>query len=132
MPISYRIDRAAGVVHVTFRGRVTIDEFRTEYAALFADPNFRRDMHRITDTREITELPRLDELRAFASVIAASRLNEPEGIRRAVIVGSAAAYGVGRQYQVFLGLSGAEIELLHDDAEVAAWLASLPRARSGA
>ena len=126
MPISYRIDSAAGVVHVTFRGRVTIEEFRTQYAVLAADPQFRPTMHRLSDARELTELPSLDELRAFAGVIAAARQRELDGVKRAVIVGSAAAYGVGRQYQVFMGLSGAPIDLLHGDAEVAAWLAALP------
>src|SRR5262245_47108319 len=63
MPISYRIDSDGSVVHVTFRGRVTIAEFRAHRAALTSDPAFRISMHRLTDVRELAELPSMDDLR---------------------------------------------------------------------
>jgi hypothetical protein len=125
MPISYQIDSAAGVVHVGFRGRVTIDEFRAHRAALTSDPLFRVSMHRLTDVRELTELPRMDDLREFAAVSADARRNEPAGVRRGVIVGSPSAYGAIRQYQTFLWLTGYSVDILAGDSEANAWLAGL-------
>jgi hypothetical protein len=126
VPITYRIDSAAGVVHVTFSGRVTVEEFRSQRAALSQDPMFRPEMHRISDARDMTELPSLDELRSFAGVMSAVRLQENAQGRSAVIVGSPGAYGAGRQYQTLLWLAGMSVDILTSDEEASAWLAALP------
>jgi hypothetical protein len=125
MPISYQIDSVSGVVNVSFRGRVTIDEFRAQRAALTSDPLFRSSMHRLTDVRDLTELPRMEDLREFAAVSAEARRKEPAGVRRGVIVGSPSAYGAIRQYQTFLWLAGYSVDILASDAEAKAWLAGL-------
>src|SRR5438874_9797024 len=125
MPISYRIDDGGDVVHVSFRGRVTIEEFRDNRATLMSDPRFRPSMHRLTDVRELTELPSTHELRALALLAGEARQGEPEGVRRGVLVGSRAEYGVIRQYQAFLWNIGASVDVLSSDAEADAWLKAL-------
>jgi hypothetical protein len=131
LPISYRIDDAGNVVHVSFRGLVTVDQFRAHRAALTGDRAFRPSMHRLTDVRELTELPSMDDLRDLAHVSGDARKREPEGVRRGVIVGSPAAYGAIRQYQAFLWFSGLSVDILAGNEEVQAWLAGLPAEQTG-
>jgi hypothetical protein len=132
VPITYRIDADSGVVHVTFQGRVTVDEFREHRKSLVGDAAFRPSMHRLTDVRELTALPSTDELRSLAEVGAEARRNEPAGVRRGVIVSSPAAYGIVRQYQAFLEFAGRSVDILASDEEVRMWIAGLPvRTESG-
>jgi hypothetical protein len=126
LPITYRIDADLGVVHVTFQGRVTVDEFRAHRKSLVGDSAFRPWMHRLTDLRELAALPSTDELRSLAEVGAEARRTEPDGVRRGVIVSSPAAYGVVRQYQAFLEFAGRTVDILASDDEVRVWLAGLP------
>jgi hypothetical protein len=126
MPIGYEIDPRAGVVHVTFRGEVTIAEFRAHRAALTSDAQFDPGMHRLTDIRELTGLPSTEELREFASIAGEARRREPPGVQRGVIVGSPTAYGVIRQYQTFLSLAGFSVDILASDDAARSWLATLP------
>jgi hypothetical protein len=126
VPISYRIDTTNGVVHVKFSGRVTVQEFRANRAALQGDPHFLSGMHRLTDLRELTDLPSMDELRDLAQVVTEARRREPEGVRRGVVVGSPAAYGAIRQYQAFLWMANLTVDILSSDEEAGDWLAGLP------
>jgi hypothetical protein len=126
VPISYRIDALHGVVHVAFHGRVTLQEFRANRAALMSDPQFSPAMHRLTDLRELTDLPSMDELRDLAHVVTEARKREPEGVRRGVLVGSPAAYGAIRQYQAFLWMANLTVDILSSDEEARTWLAGLP------
>jgi hypothetical protein len=126
MPISYRVDDAAGVIRYHFEGRLTIEEFRQTRVALDADPRYRPHLHRLTDIRELTALPSIDEMREFARISATLHQFEPPTVRRGVIVASSVAYGVVRQYQTFLSLAGYDVDILVGDAEAAQWLAGLP------
>jgi hypothetical protein len=130
MPISYRLDAAQGVIRITFSGRVTVDEFRQSRGGIGNDPGFRPEMHRLTDVRDLTELPGLDELRELARVAAIAQQHEPRTVRRGVIVASQVTYGVVRQYQTFLSLAGYEVDILVGDAEAERWLAGLPAVRT--
>jgi hypothetical protein len=129
VPTDYRIDSEAGVMHVRFIGHVTMDEFVSLRSAATSDPQFHPGLHRLTDVRALTELPSIDELRGFAEGSAALRAAEPPGVRRAVLVESPAAFGVSRQYQAFLWLTGGEVDILASEAEAATWLAGLPAAK---
>jgi hypothetical protein len=126
MPISYRVDEAAGVIRYHFEGRLTIEEFRRTRAALDADPAYRPYLHRLTDIRDLTALPGIDEMRELARIAATLHQFEPPTVRRGVIVSSPVAYGVVRQYQTFLSLAGYEVDILVGDAETEQWLAGLP------
>jgi hypothetical protein len=126
VPISYRIDVANNVVHVKFAGRVTVEEFRSHRKALVGDAAFKPSMHRLTDVRELTALPSTEELRSLAEVGTEARRKEPDDVRRGVVVGSPAAYGVIRQYQAFLEFAGRTVDILTGAEEVRTWLAGLP------
>ena len=125
MPISYRIDVVGGIVHVAFTGQVTVAEFHAHRARLTSDPEFRASMHRLTDVRGLTALPTMNELRELALLTTAARRREPPHVRRGVIVGTRAGYGVIRQYQAFVADAGYAVDLLSSDEEVAGWLAAL-------
>lgn len=129
MPITYRVDVAAGVVLAEFIGKVTVEEFRQVRADIMAEPGFQHGLHRLTDVRKLTELPGVDELRELASAAAVLQQQEPITVRRGVIVESRVAYGVVRQYQTFLSLAGFEVDILVGSAEAERWLAGLPAVR---
>ena len=126
MPISYDIDQQRGVIFVTFSGRVTVQEFAAQRAAVLSDPRYHEALHRLTDVRDLAELPATEQLREFARVAATAQREEPPGVRRGLVVGSPVTYGVARQYQAFLSSAGFEVDILAGDAEAELWLAGLP------
>jgi hypothetical protein len=110
-----------------FKGKVTLDDLRRARAELDRHPDFRPSMHLLTDIRELSELPTMNQLQDFARVAAEARRREHESVRRGVIVGSTAAYGVARQYITFLMLNNINADVLAGDAEAETWIAGLPQ-----
>jgi hypothetical protein len=127
MPVTLAPDVSLGIVRVSLTGKVTLDDLRRARVNLDRHPDYRPTMHLLTDIRGLSELPSMTELQSFAHVAAAARRREHESVRRGVIVGSTAAYGVARQYITFLMLNNVEADVLAGDPEAELWIAGLPQ-----
>jgi hypothetical protein len=118
MPASYRIDTAAGVVFVTFHGRVTDQDMLEGQRQLAGDPAFRPTMRQCVDARGVTDL---SITAAGVRELAKGSIFAP-GSRRAIIAGSETTYGYGRMFQILRDASGDEVRVFRTVEAAHRWL----------
>lgn len=119
MPISYRVRDDADVVEVVFAGRVTASDFQTYFRESLADPRVRSDMHRLADTRPVTEFPDSNEVRDVGRIL---RDRPLEGtVRFAVIATSQMGRGIAMMIAGYAGF-GERIQVFSDEELALRWL----------
>src|SRR5205085_328644 len=106
MPIEYRIDTRRGLVVATAHGTLTDEDVFGYQREVWSRPDVAGydelvDMSRV----ERIVLPAADRVRELAAVSAA--MDDPApGARFAIYAPTDLAFGLGRMYEVYRGLSG--------------------------
>jgi hypothetical protein len=121
VPISYQIDKKAGLIRTKCWGKVLIDEIRDHFQTLAKDPKLVDRLDVLLDLRGMTYLPTADEFRE-ASIIM-SRV--PATLRfgaGAIIAQRDALYGMSRMYSVFAEQFFREISVFRSAPEAQEWL----------
>jgi len=121
MPITFRIDRDAGIVRTRISGQFSAAEVTAYRDQLFSDPDYHPGMLGFVDCREVEALPSADTLQLLALEI--TRRQEAVGATRvAVVVASEAAYGLMRMYEVYTAATVIKVKAFRDEAGALAWL----------
>ena len=127
MPLSYRIDRAARLIHVKGSGRMTVSEMETVAAAIVHDPLFEKGLDVMSDMRELTTAPSTDDARHASLVI--EQLSAAGLGRIATVAVAASTYGMVQLIGNLATRFGAEAEVFNTPEEALAWLAEAPSER---
>jgi len=123
MPLTFRIDRDAGIVQTKVSGQFTAEEVTAYRDRLLSDPDYRPGMLGFVDCREVESLPSTSTLQLLALEI--TRRQEAVGPTRvAVVVASEAAYGLMRMYEVYTASTPIRIKTFREEAEALSWLMS--------
>ncbi len=120
MPISYEVDEELDVVLVTWRGDVTVDDYRAHLRAMLQDPDALRSARCLTDVSQANILMSGAQLNAVGNAEAIPRL-AGRTWKTAVVVSSAVNYGVARQYQILSESEGSDSVFRNREAALA-WL----------
>jgi hypothetical protein len=121
MPVTYQIDRVAGLIRTKCSGDVVIDEVLDHFQALARDPNRPDRLDVFLDLRELTSSPSADEIREASNAVA--RL--PAAVRFgacAIVAQRDALYGMSRMFGVFVEQFFSEINVFRSASEAEAWL----------
>ena len=121
MPITFQIDRGAGVVRTKLSGQFSAAEVTAYRDQLLSDPDYRPGMLGFVDCREIESLPSADTLQLLALEIA-RRQDAVGATRVAVVVASEAAYGLMRMYEVYTAATSIKVKVFREEATALAWL----------
>jgi len=122
MPIVFRIDSAASTVRVTVRGRVTPDEVLQYRRDLVADPAFRKGMNLLIDASDVdTSAITKPALEAIAEDLGTMGVAFGP-VRMAIVVGTPAAYGLARMYEVLTEGAPLLVRAFRDESEAAEWI----------
>lgn len=100
MPIQYTIDHQAGFIVETWTGSITIQDLRTYWTTLLADPEVLRLRCTLVDLREAEIAFRGAEMDELVRVLVEPTLHGLDW-RTAIVIAHAVHYGLSRQYQVF-------------------------------
>ena len=121
MPADYVIDAHRRTVFSRGWGRVTNDELLGNQNVLRADPAFDPSFRQLYDFTGVTEIA------VTRDVFPTLRARDPfaAGTRQAIVVGSHAAFGLGRMYELLNDLAEEEFRVFVDLAEARAWLGGL-------
>jgi len=121
MPITFQIDRDAGIVRTRLSGQFSAPEVTAYRDRLLSDPDYRPGMLGFVDCREIESLPSADALQLLALEIT-RRQNTVGTTRVAVVVASEAAYGLMRMYEVYTAATSIKVKVFREEAEALSWL----------
>ena len=118
VPLTYRIDSAAGMLFVTGSGIISQDERMGTMKAWMSDPAFRPGMNTLCDFSESLSAPTLTELqeligfiRQHAAAIGRKKL--------ALITSRPLTFGAARQFEVLA--DGAPLDIQVFSTREAAW-----------
>lgn len=100
MPISYTIDRAAGVILEVWQGEVTAADLRRYWNAYLADPDVLALRRTLVDLRRADIRFSGGELSDLVSVVVIPALKGRDW-KTAIVVERQVQFGVSRQYHVF-------------------------------
>lgn len=125
VPVSYRLDPAAGIVRVEVSGRPGFDEETGIYRLFRRDPAYRPGMPILVDDRGREAAADLAEVRALGDVVRHSPANLT-GIRCALLVASDLQYGMSRVWAARVAPSGLVVEVFRSELEALDWLQVKP------
>ena len=130
MPLTYRIDSPAGLIHITSHGRVSSSEMQEVAESLLEDPEFRSGLDVLSDSRDVSVAPSTDDARVAADLI--QRVRNAGLARIAIVATSAAVYGMLQMVGSIAELRGHDVKVFDSIDEALAWLKEPPaeRARS--
>ena len=117
MPTSYRIDVRAGVVFSVLEGHITNEELLDHQQRMSSDPDFRRTMNHVIETRGITGV----SVTALGLHLLTTRSNLGPGARRAIIEGDVSSSYV-RMFQALRSQSGADTRVFSSVEDAHRWL----------
>ncbi len=121
MAVSYRIDKALGLLVVVGRGAITDQEIGEYAETVAADPDLACVRMELADFRDaeftvspagITRLAGLDR----------ERLASLGEVKRALVVSNDLQYGLVRMYGQYLALAGHQVMPFRDMEEAREWL----------
>ena len=121
MPVSYTIDKEAGLIRTRCEGNVTLAEVLNHFQVLKDDPERPNHLDVFLDLREMTSSPTADQIRA------ASRgprfLGGPGKFGFCAIVADRdVIYGMSRMWAVFVGQMFTEVMVFRSAPEAEIWL----------
>jgi hypothetical protein len=120
MPIAYHIDAGRQLVETTMTGAVSGAEIAAYHSRLFTDPAYLPKYRTLTDARAMETVLTAAEVRQLAAAL--DRRAVPPGTRRAVVVGSEAAYGMLRMFAALTGGDASPYRGFRTMEEARAWL----------
>ena len=129
MPYTYDIDVDRRLVIATLSPDANIADVEGIMAELYVDPRHSFAFARVYDCRAVTRLPPLTEVRAVAELFR-RRIDPAVRARRAIVVPTGAAYGLGRMLQALLDLAGLELNLFTELDDAVDWATSNPAGRA--
>ncbi len=119
MPVTYRIDVAAGIVYSEAHGRVTDDDLVDHQSRLQSDPDFRPDLRQLFDFRGVEAV----EVTTHGIRRLAERQRFGPGSKRAFVTSREVVYGLARMYQAMTDPAPGLVEIFRDDMDQARkWL----------
>jgi hypothetical protein len=123
MPASYEIDKERRLVISKGTGVITLADGLAHQKQLLADPDFDRSFSQLMDFTEVTKWElRTEDLRQLAAKNVFSSMS-----RRAFVVGSEEAFGLGRMFETFREMAGEQgIRVFRSRAEAMSWVLSSP------
>jgi hypothetical protein len=119
-PISYVIDRQAGVIIETWRGDVSIGDLRQYWQGYLADPEVMALRKTLVDLRASNILFIGTQLSDLISVVVVPKL-KGRTWKSALLVERPLQFGVSRQYHVFAEQYSSD-SIFHDFDKALAWL----------
>ncbi len=121
MPLTYRIDSAARLIHVQGSGRMSVADMQNVAAAVAKDPQFEHGLDVLSDMRELTSPPSTDDARFASSMI--ENLSAAGIGRIATVAVAASIFGMVQLIGRLSTRFGAEVEVFNTPEEALAWLA---------
>jgi hypothetical protein len=126
MPVTYRLDVAAPLIHTRCVGDVTLDEVIEHFATLSRDPACPERLDVLLDLTDMTSVPESGELRAVTTEIARVRPRIRFGWC-AIVASKEALYGMARMFEVFAEQYFSATRVFRSVDLALTWLASAPR-----
>ena len=117
MPVTYEIDVACRLVRVNFGGELSDEDLRTVDDSIRTDRAFVPTFRAICDLRSVTRITASVEGLRF---LAQRALYLP--VRRAIVVGRDADFGVARLFEAYCEAEGGTVEVFRSMADAEAWL----------
>ena len=99
MPMTYEIDREAGLVLIVGRGAVTDQEMVDCVSALRRDPDLEPSMPTLSDMRGIEVAFTPDGIVRMIQVMEDTK-DRRDAVRAAIVADSDAAFGMGRMFEM--------------------------------
>ena len=129
MPMHYTIDLAQRVVRITGSGKLTDAEMLACVSALRADPALARDMPTLSDMRDIEVAFTPEGVRQMIAIMRTAP-TERALAKVAIVVGTDAAFGMGRMFELQADDSNdPDFRIFRDMALADAWLGLTPQSR---
>jgi len=120
MPISYTIERSAGVILEVWEGEVTAADLRRHWQVYLADPDVLALRQTLVDLRRADIRFSGVELSDLVSSVAVPILKGRDW-RTAIVVERPVQFGVSRQYQVFARCYSSDA-IFYDYDDALRWL----------
>lgn len=118
MPVEYRIDKVAGIVHTRVVGELTDDEALVYQRGLRADPDFDLSYREFFDFSEVESFPMTPrDLQMWAD-----RSPWGDGAQRAFVAPRDFVFGMLRIHQRLLESRGQEVSVFRTASEAWQWL----------
>ncbi len=122
MAITYRIDRALGLVHTTATGTLTDEDLADHKRALLRDPDFKPGMKELSDVRAVEQLQvTVDGVRRL---VALDKVQSADLVdyQLAIVVSADLVFGMARMYETLTEDSVQDVGVFRDMEEAKAWL----------
>jgi len=120
MPITYRIDPKAKLVHTQITGRMSLEDALTHSYNLKTDPLFRPDYSEVIDLSRFTGTDmNLEAMKAFARGLQGEVFSHHS--RRAVVAPADSAFEISTKYRGFRAESE-NFQVFHSMDEAMHWL----------
>jgi hypothetical protein len=121
MPLTYRIDSAAGMLLVVGEGFITQPERIEAIQAWLRDPDFRPGLNTLADFSDTTSTPTMKELRELVMII--DQHSAAIGKKKlAVIATKPVTFGVARQFQTLADSGPLDVGVFKDRRAALGWL----------
>jgi hypothetical protein len=121
MSIDYRIDKSLGLLVLTGRGSIQVEDINACFERLLEDPDYSFVRQELADFREASFTLDPGDVRKLAQ----STRGRPAGHRidrRAILVASDLQYGLARMFSQLVAPSGQDVQPFRDMEEARAWL----------
>jgi hypothetical protein len=121
MPLTYRIDSAAGMLLVVGEGFITQPERIEAIQAWLRDPDFHPGLNTLADFSDTTSTPTMKELRELVMII--DQHSAAIGKKKlAVIATKPVTFGVARQFQTLADSGPLDVGVFKDRRAALGWL----------
>jgi proline iminopeptidase len=121
MPITYQIDKGAGIVRTVARGDVDLEEERRCLESFLADPDHQPGFGILLDNRERGLPASSDHVRGMAEAYEEHQ-NTVGNARMAIVVSREVSLGLARMFALLTERATVETEAFRDINEAEAWL----------
>lgn len=123
MPVTFRIDKEAGIVYTVIEGAVDTDELLKELDTLIKQPDFRPGLNGITDLRKSEMDTFTDDVQRVAEFFIKHR-EQVGASKTAIVLSGFVTYGMTRMFQAFADDSSVETQIFQDMDEALEWIES--------
>jgi hypothetical protein len=121
MPLTWAIDREAGIVRVTAQGQVSLEHERDSLLRILAHPDHTPGLGILLDNRERRPAATPDHVRAMAGVV--SEVPDRLGrMKLAIVVSRDVSFGMARMFAILSEASTMRTSIFRDVDEAEAWL----------
>jgi hypothetical protein len=131
MPVTYKIDRANGLIRTRCIGDVTLEEVIDHFRVLGRDPECPSYLNVLLDLSQQTSLPKTDNLRDVAHAVNRIRGHVRFGAC-AIVACTDAMFGMLRMFEVFVEHYFRQTSVFRTLPEAEVWLASQTSKKSTA